>query len=407
MRFLVITQDLRVSGTSAGIGRRSFLVKLKKTYPNSVIDLFYISNFAASKNDELVTLPVDSIIRKTVNNRIPYHIKWLNRVSTRMFDFLYAESYIHQKYAKHIKQIDHRIYNHIFIWSSGINHETILASHDLPILKKAIVIFHDPYPLAWYKGMSSKIHKNEFLRLRKMISVVQQSKSCCATAYYMAKDLQYLYASKKFFHTLPHCFEVNAFKLDRKDNIRGKKAKCQIAYHGALMFGRNMRGLLDAYSQLIEENETIKKTTEFVLRVKGENVDEFKTIYKHNNNIHILDPLDFSNSFNEQLHESDINIILENGPYYSNILPGKVPLLANLGKPVFILSPLKSELRRITENPVHYIADMNNIAEIKEKLKDIILRTLKNESFEKPFGNYFSDENFINSIQTIINIDYE
>ncbi len=401
MKFLVITQDLRVSGTSAGIGRRSFLAKLKKVYSNSVIDVLYISHFDSS-SDDLETLPVDSIIRKKVSANIPFDIKWINRFTTRMFNFLYSENYILQQYAKHIKQIDYKTYDHIFIWSSGINHETILATYGLPILKKAVVVFHDPYPYAWYKGKSSKIHKNEFLRLKKMIAVVQQSKICCATAYYMAKDLQYLYASDKYFYTLPHHFEASAFDLNNKDKIRKKEARLQISYHGALMFGRNIFNVLDAYTQLIEQNPDIRNNTEFVLRVKGERINELKQKFGNNRNIKILDTLDFSNSSNEQIFESDINVILENGPYYCNILPGKVPFLASIGKPVFVVSPERSELRRIMENDNRYIADMKSVEEIKSKLDNLIKYKMENSEPVFPFGDYFSDENFKAKLDEIL-----
>src|SRR5690606_16316968 len=137
----------------------------------------------------------------------------------------------------------------------------------------------------------------------------------------MAKDLQFLYASDKNFYTLPHQFEGDAFDLNKKDKIRKKEAKFQISYHGALMFGRNIFNVLDAYTQLMEQNPDIRNNTEFVLRIKGEKIDELKQKFSTNRNIKILDTLDFSNSSNEQMYESDINVILENGPYYCNILP--------------------------------------------------------------------------------------
>lgn len=402
MKLLVITQDLRVSGTSAGIGKRSFLIKLKKMFPDSVMDIIYVSHFAASNNDELETLPVDSVIRKTVNNKIPFHIKWINRFTTRAFDFLYAEHYIHQKYAKHIKQIDYQLYDNIFIWSSGLSHETILASHGLPLLKKAVVIFHDPYPFNWYKTTSSNIHKNEFLRLKKMIAVVQQAKTCCATAYFMAKDLQFLYASNKNFQFLPHCFDAGAFNLKKIDLLRKKEAKFQISYHGALMFGRNPFSILEAYTQLTEEDQIISDQTEFVLRIKGERLKELKQKFGNVKNIKILETLDFSNSFNEQVYESDLNIILENGPHYCNILSGKVPFLASIGKPIFITSPKRSELRRILKDNPDIIADMNDVDDIKLKLGRLINLEINNMEPVYPFGDYFSDDNFNRSMDVIL-----
>ncbi|MGG5488346.1 hypothetical protein [Gaetbulibacter sp. PBL-D1] len=382
---------MRVSGTSAGLGRRSFLAKLRRIYPDAVIDVLYLSHFTS--NDDLESLPVDSIIRKIVDITPPFHVKWLNRLSSRFFGVLYAEYYIHQKYAKHLKHIDYKTYDHIFIWSSGLNHETILGARNLPILKKSIVVFHDPYPYPWYKGVSTKIHRNDFLRLKMMIEVVQQAKVCCATAYYMAKDLQYLYASDKYFYSLPHQFALEAFDVSKDSEVRKKEAKLQISYHGALMFGRNLFNVLEAYEKLLKENPSLMVDTEFVLRTKGDNIEKIKEKYSELDNIKVLEFLDFSNSFNEQSSQSDINIVLENGPHYANTLGGKVPFLTTTGKPIFIVSPERSELKRIMKNK-KYIADMNNVEDIKLKLGELIKERLTTNEYIDQFGDYFNDENF-------------
>ncbi|WP_034922761.1 hypothetical protein [Gillisia sp. CAL575] len=400
IKFLIITQDLRVSGTSAGVIERSFLTKLRKIYPDSLIDVLYLSN--SNLDDDLKILPVNSITKKVINHNIPIHVKWINRFTTRFMNILYAENYISKKYAKHINNINHLPYNHIFIRSAGLKHETILALHNLPVLHKSIIYFHDPYPNSWYQGKSSKIHKNEILRLRRIIQITQQAKTCCASAYYMAKDLQFLYASDKNFYTLPHYFDVSAFNLNYRDKIRKKEKKIQISYHGALMLGRNIFNVLKAYKLLIQQNQDIKIHTEFILRVKGDNIDKLKREFGNISNIKILKPLDFSNSAFEQMHESDINIILENGPYYCNILPGKVPFLASTGKSVLVVSPKRSELRRIMNNNSRYIADMNNVEEIKINLENLIWDKMENRETINPFGDYFSDENFKKCLTNII-----
>lgn len=400
MKFLVITQDLRVSGTSQGIIERSFLTKLRKAYPDSVIDVLYLSN--SNSSDDLGILPVNSVKKKIIDKTIPFHVKWINRFTIRLFNYLYAENYIHQKYAKHIKKIEYTKFDHIIVRSAGLQHETILAMHNLPLLSNSIINFHDPYPYTWYNSISSSIHKNEYLRLKKMIQVVQQAKVCCASAYYMAKDLQYLYASDKYFYTLPHFFEDKAFNLDKKDKVRHKETILQLSYHGALMFGRNITNVLEAYTQLLKENADLKNKTEFILRVKGDGINELKQKFNQIKNIEILDCLDFSNSANEQMSESDINVILENGPYYCNILPGKVPFLASTGKPVLVVSPERSELRRIMKNDNRYIADMNNVREIKTTLENLIKHTMEFKEAYYPFGDYFSDVSFKERLDIIL-----
>jgi len=378
MRFLVIVQDLRVSGTSAGIGRRSFLAKLRKAYPAAVIDVNYIIH--RDTEDRLDLLPVDSVVKHIVSTKIPAYITFLNRLYWRMFHVSLKERYIHKQFAQYMAAIDYLAYNHIFIMSSGVGHETIL-------------VFHDPYPLTWYVGANKIPSKLDFFRLKRTMEVVTQAKACCSTAKFMSHDLQHLYASKKKFYTLAHQFDAAVFDLSDTSQMLKKTKKVNISYHGALMFGRNVENLLLAYEQLLQENPEYKQQTEFVLRVKGEGIKQLKERFRNVSNIQILDTLNFSNSSNEQIHESDIVVILENGPLYCNILVGKASFLAAYQKPVLCISPEKSELRTIISDE-RCIANMHDMVEIKSKLQALIDdRLVSNEPFY-PFGDYFSDENF-------------
>ena len=109
----------------------------------------------------------------------------------------------------------------------------------------------------------------------------------------------------------------------------------------------------------------------------------------------------FSNSSNEQIYESDIVVILENGPLYCNILVGKASFLAAYDKLVLCISPDKSELRTIITDE-RCIANMQDFTEIKNKLQNLIdIRLVSDEPFYS-FGDYFSDENFKKSLDQII-----
>ena len=65
IKFLVIEQDLRVSGTSQGIISRSFLAKLRIAYPKSNIDVVYLKQ--APSEDQLELLPVNNIESHILN----------------------------------------------------------------------------------------------------------------------------------------------------------------------------------------------------------------------------------------------------------------------------------------------------------------------------------------------------
>lgn len=391
MKILVIVQDLRMFGTSEGIVSRSFLAKLRKAYPDSIIDLIYLKHHPS--DDRLDLLPVNSIETHLLNLKIPFFTKWLNKIYWRLFHFSLTKNHIHKVYGSYIAKTDCHKYDHIFIRSAGLDHETILGTKDLPILKKAIVNFHDPYPLFWCAGSTSTLTNLELFKLKEMYEVVTQAKTCMSSASLMSEDMQSLYGCRKKFYNLPHQYDQSVFDLSDVKNVLKKNKKITISYHGAIQFGRNIDILLDAYKELLENNASYKENTEFVLRLRGQDNKRLLEKYPETTNIIILDTLNFSNSCNEQMHEADINIILENGPLYCNILVGKAPFLAAIQKPILSISPERSELRRIiTDN--QYIASCLDKEEIKQKLENLIVNRMNSSEAVYPFGDYFSDANF-------------
>lgn len=399
MKFLVIEQDLRVSGTSQGIISRSFLAKLRKAYPESIIDVVYLKHHPS--DDHLHLLPVDSIETYILNLKIPFFTKWFNKIYWRLFHISLTKNHIHKVYGSYIAKIDYHKYDHIFIRSAGLDHETILGSKDLPMLKKAIVNFHDPYPLFWYPGSKSKLTSLELFKLKEMYGVVTQAKTCMSSASLMSEDLQTLYGCRKKFYNLPHQYAASVFDLSDASAVLKKKKKIMISYHGAIMFGRDIEIVLDAYQELVESNKIYKENTEFVLRLKGVDLKKMATKYSKFSNIIILSTSTFSNSCNEQMHEADINVILENGPLYCNILVGKAPFLAAIKKPILSISPERSEMRRIITDH-KYIASYSDKEEIKQKLENLIVDRMNSNEPVYPFGDYFGDENFKKMLDTVL-----
>jgi hypothetical protein len=399
MKFLVIAQDLRISGTSEGIVSRSFLAKLRKAYPSSIIDVVYIKHFP--NDDKLDLLPVNKISTFFVNFKIPFFTRLLNKFYWRFFHKSLNMAHIIKKYTAIIEKVSFQQYDHVFIRSSGVEYETIRASKDLPILKKAIVNFHDPYPVFWDNGSKLQLNPIELFKLKEMWEVVEQSKSCISPAGLLSDDLQYLYGSNKKFDTLPHQYDEKVFNFSDLNHVRKKEKEITVSYHGAIQLARNLDIVIDAYVKLVTENNAYKDNTEFVIRVRGSHNKRLKEKYKECQNVIILDGLDFANSSHEQVHETDILIILENCALHSNILVGKAPFLASIKKPVLSLSPKSSEIRRIIADG-KYIATCSDSNEIKHKLENLIINRMNSKEEVFPFGDYFSDEKFKAMLETVL-----
>ena len=401
MKILVIVQDLRISGTSEGVVSRSFLVKLRKVYPSEIIDVVYLKNHR--NEDRLDHLPANNIEQHFIPYEIPQSIIWLNKFYWRTFSKNLKDNYIVGKYRKIIKDLNHEKYDYIFVRSSGQGYETILALKELPILKKSIVNFHDPYPVLWDTGTEWDISDIEVNKLKMMWGIVRDAKACMSPASLLSQDMQHLYGSTKKFYTLPHQYDEDAFPLSEKEGIRKKKKKITISYHGAVQLGRNLDILLDAYLEILKDIPYLHDLTEVILRIRGNHTQRLKKKYNHPN-IEILDTLDFCSSATEQKLETDLLIVLENCAAHSNILVGKAPFLASLQKPVFSISPLRSEMRNIIKSG-YYIADCSNYLEVKEKLEKLIFDCLKNPKSAAPFGDYFSETRFKENLNRILTIN--
>ncbi|MCH4551236.1 glycosyltransferase family protein [Aestuariibaculum lutulentum] len=399
MKFLIIAQDLRVSGTSEGVVSRSFVAKLKTAYPQCVIDVMYLRH--GTNEDALNLLPVNHIEVYNINRKVPFYMKWVNKVYWRICHKSLNEWYIQNKYKTIISKISYKAYDHIFMRSCGLQFEAILAIKNLPILKKTYINFHDPYPVFWCAGSNNKLNNLELFRLKQMNQVVSNSKGCISPAKILSNDLEVLYGSRKPFKVLPHQYDKNVFDFSDTSRVRKKTKKVTISYHGILQFGRNIDILLDAYLNLISGSPLYKENTEFLLRIKGKQAKRLKNKYVDCENIILLEPLNFSNAAIEQETVSDILIILENGPLKSNILVGKAPFIASLNKPILCLSPKVSELRGIIKED-QFIADCDDESQIKNKLENLIENRLRLNEPLYPFGDYFSDANFKKMLNTVL-----
>jgi len=398
MRVLVVAQDLRMSGTSEGIVSRSFIGKLRNVYPKAYIEVLHLKNHRKNVREDL--LPIDSYNEIVVDKSLPKYIVLINKFYWRLSGISLNELWIEKQYGKKLNEIVTSDFDLIFLRSSGTQYELILGALFAPaVLKRAVINFHDPFPIFWDTGSEGNIDNLELQRFKRMQKVVRLASSCISPSNLLSQDLEFLYGTIKKFHVVPHQFEMKVFDLPNLKLIRKKNKKISISYHGAVQFKRNIDVLLDAYIKLIEHNLFFKDNSEFVLRIRGNHTQRLFEKYDKYENIKILKTLPFSESLEEQKSESDIVVILENNAPHSNILPGKTPVMAYLNKHLLIISPKRSELRGLASE--FNIASYSNQYEIKNKLKELIERVVLSDSGGNLFKNYFSDAEFFKKIEEI------
>lgn len=399
LRILIIAQDLRVSGTSEGIVSRSFIASLRELFPEAYIQVAYTRTHISQ--DHLSLLPVDLLEVFNITLKPNIIIKWMNRITRIIFGFYFYEWSISQKFRKVLKKINSDHYDHIFVRSSGLKYELIRALRGTKLLSKSIINVHDPFPLFWYPDSGKALTHSDIFEFKEMREVLLNSAEIICPSKKLSKDLRLLYALNKKIYTTPHQFSRTVFpKSTDLDKAFKKNKRLTICYHGAIQFGRDLRILLDAYMCLIENSRELKKLTEMVLRLKSNEVFDLQREY-NSENIRVLEGIEFATALYEQEEIADINILLDNGQVYSNVLVGKAPVLASIGKAIFVMTPIESELRDIILDH-SFVANSEDKEDIQRKLLHLIYAVLESKHDPDIFQDYFSIDEFNSLISSVI-----
>lgn len=397
MKVLILAQDLRISGTSEGLVSRSFISGFKNYCPNTTIDLVYLKTH--SSDDSLHLLPVNLLKESRIDLTSDLFTKWVNRFTLRLFNFSFYNWKIISRFNKHIKSIVLSQYDVVFARSSGINFELIRALKYLKSLDNIIVNIHDPYPLSYHPNNKRKVNKYDEFLIKEMSAVLSRSLNVICPSKKLANDLNKIYGINKI-RVLPHHYNPRIINLSNHNSNLSKDNEVSVHYHGSLDYGRNVDGLLSAYIKLLQRKPLLAEKTELVLRLKSNKIFELRYRYQHPN-IKILEGVDLCTSIYEQKELSDLNIILDNGPDYSNILVGKAPVLSYLAKPVFIIAPNDSELFDVTQDK-NMIANANDLFDIENKLDSILEKLISKHKSEDTFGEYFSKNEFNNRLDQLL-----
>lgn len=397
MKILILAQDLRISGTSEGLVSRSFIAGISEYLPNSEIDLVYLKTH--SSDDSLHLLPVKLLKESIIKLKPNLLTKWINRFTMRLLNFSFYEWKIITQFNKHTKSLDLSQYDVVFARSSGLNFELIRALKFLKSLDNIIVNIHDPYPLSYHPNNKRKVNKYDEFLIKEMSAVLSRSRNAICPSNKLANYLNKIYGIDKI-RVLPHHYNPRIINLSYHNSNLSKYYEVSAHYHGSLDYGRNVDGLLSSYIKLLQRKPLFREKTELVLRLKSNKIFELRDRYQHPN-IKILEGVDLCTSIYEQKELSDLNIILDNGPDYSNILVGKAPVLSYLAKPVFIIAPNDSELFDVTQDK-NMIANRNDLIDIENKLDSILEKLISQQKSEDTFGEYFSKNEFNNRLNQLL-----
>ena len=396
MKTLIVCEALDLKGSSEGIVSNSFIRKYLKLFPDKKVDIIWIDTRNKGVNPKVEDYDFKF---KYIHIGFKVHriVTKLNAGVNRVFNKNTINNFKIKKIKKVISEIDFDSYNNIYFRSAGIEYFLFQALEDNKYLNKISLNFHDPYPASLYPGTNTKFSKQDFNSIMIFRKIVKNAKFVFSPSHYLSSDLGFLYS--RVFEVIPHQFDESIFNSMPVDQIN--ELDCNfyyITYHGAIQHNRNLDLVLEAFCEICSKNEMVSRKVKFVIRSNGGEVKFLKEKYITNKNILFLNTVDARESYLEQKKYSSLSVILETNGEYSNILGGKVPMLASIDTRILCISSSISEMRNVLKDSPDDIV-FYDLADIRIKLEKKLFEIINNEKLKPSLKKYFSNDVFKEKIQ--------
>lgn len=261
--------------------------------------------------------------------------------------------------------------------------------------KKWIAYIHDPYPMHWYPKPYTW-HEPGFKQKETFMRAI--AKKCRFAAFPSQLLMEWMgkndanYAEKGV--VIPHQIDANGSitNPDEKSTLIDPDT-FTLVHAGNLLQARKPYGLLEGFKQFLKNNP--KADAKFLQVGPGAHYAGY-----FEEQAEIEPRIDFINEnrpFKEvQKIQSDasINIILEADAEFSPFLPGKFPHCIKANKPILVLGPKKSEVRRLLGEDYPYCAEITDTNKIAENIAELYKNWKKGHRSldRKDLENYLSED---------------
>ncbi len=247
--------------------------------------------------------------------------------------------------------------------------------------KKWIAYMHDPYPMhhypkpfTWTEPGSDK--KENFIR--------EISKKAAFSAFPSNLLQEWMGNFYPDFlrsgFVIPHqIIEISTERIEFPEYFDPKGFN--LLHAGNLLGARNPKGLLKAFFQFLENFPKAKLNSKLIFlggnnkRLLNEETGNLENIYVSEEYV------SFEQVFKMQQYAA-VNIILEGKAEISPFLPGKFPHCVQADKPILLLGPPKSEVRRLLGETHPYWAEIDDLDGITKSIEILYFQWQRsNENF--------------------------
>lgn len=382
MKILVISESINVEDSSAS--------KVNLALINNLIKSGFEVKVYHYSHKEILIPSISSILIKENKISIWYILSRIQSVIQKFFKinfnstiesflgFSFAHSSDTSSITKAIKADKDFSPDLVLTLSKGGSFRPHRALLKIPYLhSKWIAYIHDPYPFHYYPRPYNWVEKSYAKKQQFIEDVFSAAKYISYPSQLLMEWMEsYFEVGKGKGFVIPHQIGDDCTHGTLPDYFT--ESDFNLLHAGNLLKQRNPEFLIKAFLLFLEKNPEATAIAKLIFIGPYSQHDLLLGKYKNHANIIVRNTLDY-NSVKLLEGKASVNIILEAVSEISPFLPGKFPNLVVANRPILVLSPNYSEVKRLLGDDYPFWSEADNISEIQKLI-------------EKLFFDYTNDE---------------
>lgn len=374
MKILVISESINVEDSSASKGRVALIYSLHKLgyqvkvlhYSRKEISLEGIDTHLIKENKWSLNYFLSRFVRITQRHTKYYYNHHLEKI----FGFSFTHTNDSNTIAKGIRAHKNFNPNLVITLSKGSSFRTHRAMLQVPELHtRWLSYIHDPYPYHFYPRPFNKVESGYQAKEKMMRQVIEKSAYLAFPSQLLKEWMQSyfpLVAHKSCI--MPHQIKIEESLPEVPDFFQ--KNEFSLLHAGNLLTERNPQFLIEGFLLFLSKNPQATQQSKLYLVGKYSKHLDYLQPYLNHPNIIIKDYIEYQKVQTLE-KETAVNIILEAVSEISPFLPGKFPNCIKVNKPILVLSPYYSEVKRLLGNDYPYWTEANDVATIERKITEL------------------------------------
>tara|TARA_R110002012_G_scaffold281843_2_gene471411 strand:- start:1853 stop:3121 length:1269 start_codon:yes stop_codon:yes gene_type:complete len=374
-KILVITDSIDVQDSSGSKANVAFIkslvisgfqvsvfhltgrdIALENSQTRNIKELQWTSLFFLSRFQRLFQRYLKIDLSKFLENRFGFSFTFFNDVNSVKKEF---------------EKIDFSQISLVITLSKGESfrpHKSLLSFPEL--YSKWLAYVHDPYPFQNYPEPYKFIPKGATQKDNFFKQVAAKCRFAGFPSRYLADHMAAVYGdflNKQVI--IPHQYD-SSFKIGELPSFFNKDV-FNLVHTGNLIGGRSPEGLLMGFELFLKTNPDAKGKVYLHLIGPSGNYDELFAEFLKIEEFLPRASVTYSEALALQ-NEASVNLIIEASETdFSPFLPAKMAHAVYANKPIFALSPVKSEVRRLLGSYHKWQSKANDVTHISKILTSL------------------------------------